>query len=93
MARKQEDSLENWITAKDAAKILSDRSGHTITEAYVRRLGNPQGLAKIGFRQIDARTKLYSRQDVEAYSVKQRGDGSVRRVARAPRGKTTLQTP
>jgi hypothetical protein len=84
MARK-EDTLENWITAKEAAAILTERSGHTVTDAYVRRLGNQSKLAKISTRQIDARTKLYSRKDIEAYVVKPRGDGSVRREVRKPR--------
>jgi hypothetical protein len=81
MARK-EDTLDNWITAKEAAAILTQRSGHTVTDAYVRRLGNPNGLALIAVKQIDNRTKLYSRKDIEAYAVKPRGDGSVRRSVR-----------
>jgi hypothetical protein len=86
MARK-EDTVDNWITVKEAAEILTEKSGHTVSEAYVRRLGNPNALGKITTRQIDARTKLYSRKDIEGYTVNKRGDGSVRRVARAPRGK------
>jgi hypothetical protein len=82
---RQEDLIDNWISAKEAAAILTERSGHTVSDAYVRRLGNPKKLALIGVKQVDARTKLYSRRDVEAYSVKPRGDGSIRRVARAPR--------
>jgi hypothetical protein len=83
MARK-EDTLDNWITSKVAATILTARSGHVVTIDYVRRLGNT---GKIETRPIDARTKLYSRKDIEAYTVKARGDGSVRRAARAPREK------
>ena len=86
MTRK-EDTIDNWITVKEAAAILTERSGHKVTEAYVRRLGNPNALGKITTKKIDERTKLYSRKDVEAYAVKPRGDGSVRRIARAPRGK------
>ncbi len=84
MARKDE-AKSNWITAKEAADILTARSGHTITDAYVRRLGNPNGLAKIAIWQVDQRTRLYSRKDVEGYTVQPRGDGSVRRAARAQR--------
>lgn len=75
MPPRKEDMLENWITAKEAAKILTERSGHPVSEAYVRRLGNPNGLNKIETRQIDARTKLYNRRHVETYNVKPRGDG------------------
>ena len=81
MARK-EDTLDNWITSKRAAEILTTRSGHAISIDYVRRLGNT---GKIETRPIDDRTKLYSRKDIEAYTVKERGDGSVRRAARAKR--------
>jgi hypothetical protein len=84
---RQEDMIDNWITAKEAADILTRKSGHTVSDAYVRRLGNPKKLALIAVKQVDARTKLYSKRDVEAYQVKPRGDGSVRRIARAPRGK------
>ena len=82
MARKDEVP-GNWITAKEAADILTARSGHTVTDAYVRRLGNPNGLAKITIWQVDKRTRLYNRRDVENYTVQERGDGSVRRSARA----------
>lgn len=85
MPRKDE-TPSNWLTAKQAAEILTARSGHNVTDAYVRRLGNPKGLAKIEIWQVDERTRLYSRKDVESYTVQPRGDGSVRREARAPRG-------
>jgi hypothetical protein len=79
MARKN----ETWISVKEAAKILTETSGHTVSEAYVRRLGNT---GKITINQIDGRTKLYAESEIRMYVVKQRGDGSVRREARAPRG-------
>jgi hypothetical protein len=75
---------EDWITVKRASEIMTTNSGHDISEAYIRRLG---ASGKIGFIQIDGRTKLYSREDVSKYVVRPRGDGSVRRIARAPRGK------
>jgi hypothetical protein len=84
MVARKEDTVENWITAKEAAAILSNHSGHNVSDAYVRRLGNPNGLAKIRIRQIDQRTRLYNRQDIETYQVQPRGDGSVRRAARKP---------
>lgn len=74
---------ETWISVKAAAEILTKTSGHTVSEAYVRRLGNT---GKITVNQIDGRTKLYAESEIQAYVVKQRGDGSVRREARAPRG-------
>lgn len=82
MARK-EDTLSDWISSKKAAEILTANSGHTVSVDYVRRLGNT---GKIETVQIDERTKLYNRKGVEGYTVKERGDGSVRRAARRPRG-------
>ncbi|HYU74145.1 MAG TPA: hypothetical protein VEL31_15850 [Ktedonobacteraceae bacterium] len=82
MPRKDE-TPSKWLTAQEAAEILTARSGHDVSAAYVRRLGNPNGLAKIEIWQVDRRTRLYSRKDVEAYTVQPRGDGSVRRAVRA----------
>jgi hypothetical protein len=90
MPRKDE-TPSKWLTAQEAAEILTRRSGHEVSAAYVRRLGNPNGLAKIEIWQVDRRTRLYSRKDVESYTVQPRGDGSVRREARAPRGKKAKQ--
>ncbi len=82
MPRKDE-TPSKWLTAQEAAEILTTRSGHDVSAAYVRRLGNPNGLAKIEIWQVDRRTRLYSRKDVESYTVQPRGDGSVRRAVRA----------
>src|SRR5450759_82758 len=75
---------KKWLTAKDAAEILTAKSegGHEVSDAYVRRLGNT---GKIGYEQVDGRTRLYSRSDVERYVVTKRGDGSIREAARRPR--------
>lgn len=74
---------EKWITSQQAADILTAKSNHMVTPTYVRHLAK---VGKIETRDIDLRTKLYLKSDVEAYRVKQRNDGSVRRDARAPRG-------
>jgi hypothetical protein len=67
MPRKKEE----WITSKEAAEILSANSGHTVSDAYVRRLGlgNPP---KLRSKPIDGRTKLYLKSDVEGYKVAER---------------------
>lgn len=78
------ESLDRWITSKKAAEILTKKADHTVTDNYVRRLGK---LGKIERKEIDARTMLYLRADVESIQVKERGDGSVRKLAYAPRGK------
>lgn len=78
-------SAKKWITSKEAARIISDHSGHTVTDAYVRRLA---GKGKIATQDIDERTKLYSRVDAENYIVTPRGDGSVRRAVRGKKPTT-----
>lgn len=65
---KQE--LEDWITSKAAADILTENSGHQVSDAYVRLLG---GKGKLATKRIDARTKLYKRSDVESCTVRQKG--------------------
>lgn len=79
MAKPQDE----WITSQVAADLLGKQSGHPITTNYVRLLG---AKGKIEVWEVDKRTRLYRRKDVEAYRVKKRGDGSVRRAAHAPRG-------
>jgi hypothetical protein len=83
MARKKEEPTV-WISAKEAAAILSRNSGREITTTYVRRLGNggKDMPAKISTWQVDGRTRLYSKQDCEAYKVRVQGDGTARRKAR-----------
>jgi hypothetical protein len=77
------DLKKKWVTTKEAAAILTERSGHTVSEDYVRRLGNT---GRLRTEQIDERTKLYWRSDVEKYTVRKRGDGRVRAALRKPRG-------
>jgi hypothetical protein len=73
---------KKWITSKEAADLLTGTSGHQISDAYVRRLGNT---GKLSTMSIDARTKLYKKADVEAYTVKLRGTGEVRKAIREKR--------
>jgi hypothetical protein len=81
-------SPKKWITSQEAAVILTANSGHTVTDAYARRLGNT---GKLTTQAIDKRTKLFLRTDVEKYIVKERGTGEVRRAARARKTEQTIQ--
>jgi hypothetical protein len=61
MAYTQKDE---WVEAKDAAEILSRKSGHKIGLPYVRQLtlkGHVRSKAK------DGRTNLYYKPDLDAY--------------------------
>ncbi len=84
------DTVDNWLTAQQAADLLTERSGHQVSSAYVRKLGNE--LAKIETWQVDSRTKLYSKKDVMRYTVKKAGDGSIRREARRPKRQQATAT-
>lgn len=67
---------EAWIEAAEAAEIMTQNSGHTVSTDYVRLLSN-QG--KIRSRVKNGRSKLYLKSDVEEYRV--RGKGPNKAVA------------
>jgi ribosomal protein S3AE len=58
---------EQWITGKQAAAILTEQSGHEISQDYVRLLAKK---GKIRSQPIDGRTNGYHEGDVKAYRVK-----------------------
>ena len=60
---------DEWITSAEAAKIMTENSGHTVQPLYVRQLALA---GKIRVKAIDKRTNLYSRNDVSRYVVKQK---------------------
>ncbi len=86
---RKEDLIGQWITSKEAAEILTKNSGHTVSDNYVRRMGKT-GLITV--KEIDGRTRLYLKSDIETYTVKKRGDGSIRVAAGHPR-RTRLDEP
>jgi len=59
---------EEWITGKEAAAILTERSGHEVSQNYVRFLAYKT--PNIKHRPRDGRTEEYLRSDVEAYKVR-----------------------
>lgn len=61
-----DDRLDAWVSGRDAARLLSEQSGHTVSPAYVRWLGNND---KVRTRIFDGRTKLYYKADIMAYVV------------------------
>ncbi len=67
--RKEKTPEQEWISTQEAARILTEQSGHPVSDTYVRLLGNK---GKLTTKPIDARTKLYLKSDVLAYHVKQR---------------------
>ena len=58
---------EAWVTAKEAAEIISANSGRPIIQQYVRELAQK---GKIAYRPLDGRTNEYLRTDVEKVKVR-----------------------
>jgi ribosomal protein S3AE len=61
---------EQWITGKVAAQILTELSGHEISQDYIRLLAKK---GKIRSRPIDGRTNEYHEGDVRVYRVREKG--------------------
>ena len=59
--------LTDYITASDAAAILSAKLGRPIRPGYIHKIRT------IGFFTLNATTKLYLKSDVEACTIRQRG--------------------
>jgi len=57
-----------WVTAKEAADIISANSGRPIIQQYVRDLAQKN---KIKYKPQDGRTNVYLRSDVEKIRIKQ----------------------
>ncbi len=58
---------DRWITAQEAAVILTKNTDHEVSADYVRMLAKTN---KIAFRARDGRTNEYNLADVEAYRVR-----------------------
>jgi len=70
---------KEWITAKEAAEIISANSGRPIIQQYVRELAQK---GKITYKPFDGRTNVYLRSDVEKIKVR------IKKVADRPDQKT-----
>ena len=68
MARKKLPEPDEWIASGEAADLLTKRSGHPVSDAYVRLLARK---GKIATKPIGKRVKLFKREDVESYTVKE----------------------
>ncbi len=72
MPKKKALLLDDYITAGDAAKLLSERLGRPITNRYIHKLAtrakNPVRSQQIGNRWV------YHRGDIEQVTIRQRSD-------------------
>ena len=64
------DKKELWITSAEAASIMTENSGHPVSDSYARRLAMN---GKLSSKMIGGKTRLFNRAEVERYIVKQRG--------------------
>lgn len=60
---------EPWISANEAADIISKNSGRPVHSDYVRLLAR-QNPKKLASKPLDGRTNVYLRTDVEKIKVK-----------------------
>lgn len=65
-----ENELQEWYTASEAAKKLSETSGKRIEPDYLFKLGH---MKKIRTMKLGKRVTLYSKMDVDSYKVGGRG--------------------
>jgi hypothetical protein len=63
---KRLNKLEDYISAGDAARLLSKKFGRRIDPDYIRKLKN------VRFHTVGSRSKLYNRDDILACTVKQK---------------------
>ena len=61
------DSKTEWLTAREAAKVLTSLSNFEITDAYVRRQARN---GKLEIWQINQQMYLYSRKSVVSLQVR-----------------------
>jgi hypothetical protein len=67
---KKINRLEDWITAADAASLLSEKLGYPIASRYIRQLAKskrqPVRTQSLGYHQ------LYNRDDILACNIRER---------------------
>ncbi len=66
---------DRWITAQEAALILTRNTDHEVSADYVRMLAQKN---KIEYRAKDGRTNEYNLASVEKYRVRPQGTPRVR---------------
>jgi len=60
------DRLDDYITAKHAAHLLSVKHGRPIRPGYIHKL------QKVRFVKLDNTSKLYHKDDIEAANIRHR---------------------
>lgn len=58
--------LTDYITASEAATILTEKMGRPIKPGYIHKL------QKVRFVKLDNTSKLYNKHDIETTTIKQK---------------------
>lgn len=64
------DGNKEWLTARQAAKVLTSKADFEISDAYVRRMARNNQLV---VWPVTQRMHLYSRASVEGFQFKRKG--------------------
>lgn len=85
-------NLDDWYNPTQAAERLTKNSGKPVDISYVRTLAR---YGKVRTYQISARVRLYSKTDIDAYIVEERGEKSgraLRQRSTKPAGKKSKKS-
>ncbi|HEU5377184.1 MAG TPA: hypothetical protein VFV38_17265 [Ktedonobacteraceae bacterium] len=60
------DIREEWLTAREAAKLLSNKTDFEVTDTYIRRLARD---GKLETWEVNQQMYLYSKKSVEGHEM------------------------
>lgn len=63
--------LTDYISAHDAAQILTLKLGRRVSPGYIQRIKNVRSI------KVNKTTRLYNRVDIQASTIRERGSCSV----------------
>ncbi len=82
-------NLNDWYNPAQAAERLTANSGKKVDSSYVRTLARYKKIRSI---KLGERASLYSKEDVDAYIVEERGEKSGRAKRQKAVGKGRSKT-
>lgn len=66
----REETIDEWYTAGEAAKVLTANSGKQVKPDYLFKL---KQMKKVTTKALTPRVTLYSKKDIDKYKVEGRG--------------------
>jgi len=67
---KKINPVESYVSASEAARILSEKLGRPVRPSYIQRLKN------VRTRKVNATSNLYHKEDVLAATIRKRNNGN-----------------